>query len=90
MIDDPQDFLLSLHGNWPGGIIMAGVLMYWAYAENKKQVLSEPKTQKVKVHPYELMGSILLWAAICGFVGAKLFNGLENWDDFMKDPALVC
>lgn len=86
LIDDPQDFLLSLHGNWPGGIIMAGVLMYWAYAENKKQVLPEPKTQKVKVHPYELMGSILLWAAICGFLGAKLFNGLENWEDFMKDP----
>lgn len=86
LIDDPQNFLLSLHGNWPGGIIMAGILMYWAYAENKKQVLPEPKTQKVKVHPYELMGSILLWAAICGFVGAKLFNGLENWDDFMKDP----
>src|ERR1700761_3865488 len=86
LIDDPQNFLLSLHGNWPGGIIMAGVLMYWAYAENKKQVLPEPKTQKVKVHPYELMGSILLWAAICGFLGAKLFNGLENWDDFMKDP----
>ncbi len=86
LIDDPQNFLLSLHGNWPGGIVMAGVLMYWAYVENKKQVLPEPKTQKVKVHPHELMGSILLWAAICGFLGAKLFNGLENWDDFMKDP----
>jgi prolipoprotein diacylglyceryltransferase len=32
------------------------------------------------------MGSMLLWAAIFGFAGAKLFNGLENWDEFMKDP----
>jgi len=86
LIDDPQDFLLSTKGNWIGGIIMAAVLIYWAYAENKKQVLPQPKEQVITVHPHELMGSILLWAAICGFVGAKLFNGLENWDEFMRDP----
>jgi phosphatidylglycerol:prolipoprotein diacylglycerol transferase len=33
-----------------------------------------------------MMGSILLWAAVFGFAGAKLFNALENWGDFMKDP----
>jgi phosphatidylglycerol:prolipoprotein diacylglycerol transferase len=38
------------------------------------------------VHPYELMGQLLLWAAVAGFAGAKLFNALENWDDFMRDP----
>jgi phosphatidylglycerol:prolipoprotein diacylglycerol transferase len=86
LINDPQAFLLSTDGNWLGGIVMAAVLAYWAYTENKKQALPEPQTKKVKVHPYELMGTILLWAAICGFAGAKLFNGLENWDDFMKDP----
>jgi phosphatidylglycerol:prolipoprotein diacylglycerol transferase len=86
LIDDPQDFLLSTKGNIIGGIIMAAVLIYWAYAENKKQILPEPKQKTVNVHPHELMGSILLWAAICGFLGAKLFNGLENWDDFVKDP----
>jgi phosphatidylglycerol:prolipoprotein diacylglycerol transferase len=32
------------------------------------------------------MGNILLWAAITGFIGAKVFNALENWDDFMRDP----
>jgi phosphatidylglycerol:prolipoprotein diacylglycerol transferase len=86
LIDNPQDFLISLKGNLIGGILVAGIMVYWAYAENKKQLLPQPKTQVIKVHPHELMGSILLWAAVCGFVGAKLFNGLENWDDFMKDP----
>jgi len=86
LIDDPQGFILSTRGNWIGGILAAGILIYWAYAENKKQVLPQPKEQKVKVHPYELMGSILLWAAICGFAGAKIFNALENWGDFLKDP----
>jgi phosphatidylglycerol:prolipoprotein diacylglycerol transferase len=86
LINDPQGFLVSTQGNWIGGILLAGILMYWTYAESKKQQLAQPKTQVVKVHPHELMGSILLWAAICGFAGAKLFNGLENWDDFMRDP----
>ncbi len=86
MIDDPQGFLLSTSGNFLGGIVLAAVFGYWAYAENKKQVLPKPVTKTIKVHPYELMGNILLWAAICGFAGAKLFNALENWNDFMADP----
>jgi phosphatidylglycerol:prolipoprotein diacylglycerol transferase len=86
MVDDPQDFLLSLRGNWFGGIVLAGVFAYWAYAEKKKQQLPEPKKVEVTVHPYELMGTILLWAAVFGFIGAKVFDGLENWDRFMADP----
>jgi phosphatidylglycerol:prolipoprotein diacylglycerol transferase len=86
LVDSPQDMILSTQGSWIGGILLAAILMYWAYAESKKQELPQPKTQKVKVHPYELMGSILLWAAICGFAGAKIFNALENWGDFVKDP----
>ncbi|MGF7078251.1 prolipoprotein diacylglyceryl transferase [Mucilaginibacter sp. UYCu711] len=86
MIDDPQTFLLSTHGNFIGGIVLGALFGYWAYAENKKQLLPKPVTKTVKVHPYELMGNMLLWAAICGFAGAKLFNALENWDEFMRDP----
>ena len=86
LVDDPQAFLLSLRGNWLGGIVGAAAFVYWAYYENKKQLLPTPKTENVTVHPAELMGSILLWAAVFGFLGAKVFNALENWNDFMKDP----
>lgn len=86
MIDDPQAFILSTRGNWIGGILFAIVFTYWAYAENKKQELKEPVTKKVLVHPHELMGSILLWSAVFGFAGAKLFNAFENWNEFMADP----
>jgi phosphatidylglycerol:prolipoprotein diacylglycerol transferase len=86
LVDNPQDFLLSLRGNWAGGIILAGVFAYWAYSEKKKHQLPEPKTKEVTVHPYELMGNLLLWAAVWGFAGAKLFNALENWNDFMAHP----
>ena len=86
LLDDPQEFILSARGNWIGGVIGAVVFAYWAYAENKKQRLPEPKKQRVIVHPADLMGTMLFWAALCGFAGAKLFNALENWGDFMKDP----
>jgi len=86
LLDDTQGFLLSLRGNWIGGIIGAVIFAYWAYAEKKKQQLAQPVDKQVTVHPHELMGSILLWSAVCGFLGAKLFNGLENWDDFVKNP----
>lgn len=86
LIDDPQDFIMSSRGNLLGGIIFAAIFAYWAYAENKKQLLDKPVTKTVKVHPHELMGSILVWAAFWGFAGAKLFNALENWGDFMNDP----
>jgi len=86
LLADTQGFILSLRGNWIGGIIGGAAFAYWAYYESKKQQLPEPKTQKVSVHPSELMGSILLWAAVWGFAGAKIFNALENWGDFLKDP----
>jgi prolipoprotein diacylglyceryl transferase len=86
VLDDTQGFVLSARGNWLGGIIGAAGFAYWAYYESKKQELPQPKEQVVTVHPYELMGSILLWAAVCGFAGAKVFNALENWNEFLKDP----
>lgn len=86
LLQDTQGFILSLRGNWLGGLVGAGVFAYWAYSDSKKHVLAEPVTKQVAVHPHELMGSILLWSAVFGFAGAKLFNALENWGDFMKDP----
>ncbi len=86
LVDDPQGFLLSAKGNIIGGVILAVAFAYWAYSEKKKHQLPEPKPVQVTVHPYELMGNMLLWAAVWGFAGAKLFNALENWTDFMADP----
>lgn len=86
LLNDTQGFILSLRGNWIGGIIGAVLFAYWAYSEKKKQQLSQPVTKQVLVHPHELMGSILLWAAVFGFAGAKVFNALENWDEFVAHP----
>lgn len=84
--DDPQTFLISSEGNIFGGIILGLLFGYWSYSDKKKHQLSEPKTVEKAVHPKELMGQILIWAAIWGLIGAKLFHNLEYWDEFVKDP----
>jgi phosphatidylglycerol---prolipoprotein diacylglyceryl transferase len=32
------------------------------------------------------MGTFIMWAALFGFIGAKIFHNLENWNDFIADP----
>ena len=85
-VANPQEFILSTRGSFLGGLIFGALFVYWAYAENKKEKLTQPKIIKETVHPYQIMGTLLMWAAIWGFLGAKLFHNLEYWDDFVKDP----
>jgi phosphatidylglycerol:prolipoprotein diacylglycerol transferase len=85
-VNDPQGFILSLKGNLIAGIIFAALFAYWAYREKKKHELPTPKTITEIVHPYEMMGTFIAYAAIAGIIGAKVFDNLEYWDRFMEDP----
>ncbi|MFA5244125.1 MAG: prolipoprotein diacylglyceryl transferase family protein [Pedobacter sp.] len=85
-VANPQTFILSTRGSFLGGLLFAALFVYWAYSEKNKEKLSHPKLIKETVHPYQIMGTLLMWAAIWGFLGAKLFHNLEYWDEFVKDP----
>jgi len=85
-VANPQSFILSSRGSFIGGLILAGLFIYWAYIEKKKEQLKQPKIVKELVHPYQIMGTLLMWAALWGFLGAKIFHNLEYWDDFVQDP----
>jgi len=85
-VNNPQEFLLSTKGNFFGGILLAAVFAYFSYTDKKKEALPAPKVQTVTVHPYELMGNMIVWAAVWGFLGAKIFHNLEYINDFMRDP----
>lgn len=85
-VSDAQTVLLSLKGNILGGLFFAGLFAYWDYKEKNAHKLPSPKTVEVTQHPYELMGTLIVWAAIWGFLGAKIFDNLEHWDSFVKDP----
>jgi prolipoprotein diacylglyceryltransferase len=83
---DPMGYLLSINGNFLIGIVCALGFAAYRYWEVNKQALPEPKEQRYKVYPHELITEIVVVAAVGGLLGAKVFNALETWDDFVKDP----
>lgn len=85
-VNDAQTVILSLKGNIFGGLFFAALFAYWAYAERNKTKLTAPKTLEVVQHPYQIMGGLIVWAAVWGFLGAKIFDNLEHWDSFVADP----
>jgi phosphatidylglycerol:prolipoprotein diacylglycerol transferase len=84
--NDTQGAILSLKGNLPGGLILGIAYTYMRYREKEKQRLPEPKLVDETVHPYQLTGNVTLISAGAGLLGAKLFDGLENFSDFIKHP----
>jgi len=85
-VNDAQSLLLSGKGSFIGGLLLAALFAYWDYQEKDKHKLSKPKEVIVTVHPYQLMSNLIVWAAVWGFLGAKFFDNLEYWDDFVQHP----
>lgn len=85
-VADSQTVLLSAQGNWFGGLALAALFAYWSYKEKEKTKLPAPKKVEVKVRPHELMSNMVVWAAVWGFLGAKIFDNLEHWDSFIQHP----
>ena len=84
---DTQGYILSTKGNLIGGLVLGAIYTYLRYREKEKQSLPEPKLVEHEMHPYQLVGNITLIAAGGGLIGAKLFDGLENYKDFFQHPA---
>lgn len=82
----PQDYLLSLRGNFLAGIILSGITVYMVYRKGKKEKLKKPVKKEIEVHAYQLTPGIVLVAALAGILGAKLFDIFEHLDSFFRDP----
>jgi len=83
---NPQDYIFSTNGNIYGGIILASIFTYTKYREKKKVQLDKPTHKIFKIMPHERVGDITVIAAVAGFLGAKIFDNLENWDRFIQNP----
>lgn len=84
--ENTQAFILSLQGNFIGGIIGAVVSAYLTYRDKEKQKLETPIWVEEVLKPHQLVGNMTIIAAVSGLLGAKIFHNLENWDEFMFDP----
>ncbi|MHA4812004.1 prolipoprotein diacylglyceryl transferase [Flavitalea flava] len=83
---NPQDFIMSSEGSWPAGIGIGLLFLGLKWWEKNKQKLPQPQERKVRIWPHDRVGDIAMYAALFGFLGAKIFNSLETWDDFVRNP----
>lgn len=83
---NPLGYIFSPSGNIFVGLLLGALMGYMRYAEKKKQELPEPQQKLMVIAPHQRMFEIVLIAAAGGFAGAKIFNALETWDDFIHDP----
>jgi phosphatidylglycerol---prolipoprotein diacylglyceryl transferase len=83
---NPQDYIASAGGNWIGGLLLGAALAFYKWHEKDKEKLKEPERRNVRIWPHDRVGDIIILGLIFGIIGAKLFDNLENWSDFVKDP----
>ncbi len=85
-VENPQEYLLSAKGNWIVGVLVAAISVYLKFREKDKKKLEKPRKEKIKIHPHQLAGNMVVIAAVAGIIGAKIFHNLENLDELIEDP----
>lgn len=83
---DPLSYLFSAKGNLVAGITFLVLSVLYKWYSEKGNTAETITTKKVKTYPHTRVGDIAMIAALGGFTGAKIFNAMETWDDFIKDP----
>jgi prolipoprotein diacylglyceryltransferase len=84
--EDPQQFIFSGEGSWPAGIIIGLIFAGLKWAEKNKQKLPKTEERTIRIWPHDRVGDIVIYAAVFGFLGAKIFHNFENWEEFSANP----
>ncbi len=93
----PSDFLFSIKGSWLAAIVLSVLFALLALSLHNFKIPKRDEIKQVTIHPHQLMPKLILWAAVWGFLGAKVFNYLENislysyytWEQFWKYSGLT-
>ena len=83
---DINDYIFSLQGSWIAGIIALALSFGWAYYKAKQHESPKSVYKDVDLWPHQITINIVMIAALSGIIGAKLFDILENFSSFVKDP----
>jgi len=86
LTQNPADFIFSSEGSGWAGLVLGLLFAGLKWREKNKQKLPVPEERKIRIWPHDRVGDIVIFAAIFGFLGAKIFNSLETWDEFIKNP----
>ncbi|WP_290707972.1 prolipoprotein diacylglyceryl transferase, partial [Flavihumibacter sp. CACIAM 22H1] len=83
---DPQEFIFSSQGSVGAGLLLGLLFAGLKWREKQKQRLAKPEKRSIRIWPHDRVGDIVVFAALFGFAGAKIFHNLENWSEFTADP----
>ncbi len=83
---NPQEYIFSSGGNIFGGLLLGIALTWYKWWDKNRQKLKDTERRNVRIWPHDRVGDIIILGLIFGIIGAKLFDNLENWDEFIKDP----
>ncbi|TDH28914.1 diacylglyceryl transferase [Segetibacter sp. 3557_3] len=83
---DTQTYILSSQGNVPAGIFVGLLFAGLKWYEKNKLKLAKPEERTIRIWPQDRVGDLVIYAAVFGFLGAKIFHNLENLDEFAQDP----
>lgn len=93
----PLRFIFSFQGSWIAALVLSVILLYLIYWLKKQERLEPPVRKEMVFHPYQLMPKLMIWTAVWGFLGAKVFNFLEHIqlysngsiNDFLQNSGLT-
>jgi len=84
---DPRHYIFSLQGSLMAGALTALLFGLWVYLEQKDELkIKTINTVKKVVHPYQLMGTIVISVGVAGVIGAKLFDIIEHLPALTDNP----
>ncbi len=83
---NPQEYIFSNQGSIMGGIILGVVLGFVKWYERHTKKLKVPERRNVRIWPHDRVGDIVILALVFGILGSKIFDTLEHWGDFVRDP----
>ncbi|MEP6512932.1 MAG: diacylglyceryl transferase, partial [Parafilimonas sp.] len=81
-LEDPQGFIFSGRGHLLAGVLTGLFFAGLKWWEKNKKKLPQAEKRTIRIWPSDRVGDIVIIAAAAGFVGAKIFDNLENWDRF--------
>jgi len=80
----PPDHVFTSEGNWLLGLGLLGWSVWSTWRKDKEQRAMPRVEELVQMPAGALMGSVTMVALASGFLGAKLFHLVENWDWFLE------
>lgn len=84
--NNPQEFLFSLKGNLPAGLVVGAISGFYTWYVKNKAKLNKPIESEREISMLQISSNILMLAVVFGLIGAKIFDTIEHFDDFIRDP----